>query len=282
MKIRQWTIYILLILTVLAVGLSFLPTDKKEISPFAVWWWDATLDESYLDFAEDNGVNEIYYNATNFDQQTAQFVEKANKKGMKVFYLSGHVEWLEDENEKQKLFDEIEDFKQYQTDFAGQKFEGVHFDIEPHQSANWQTNRIQLLQSLVELADYLKETYQDVKFDYDIPFWFDDQITHNGQTKEVYKHMIDIADRVVVMSYRDTAEKIYNVGEDEVEYAKAVGKTLLLSVETTTDNPDEKFVSFEEEGSGAMLEAISSVKEKMPKHFGFAVHNVKTWKNMIA
>ena len=26
-----------------------------------VWWWDNRIDETYLDFAKENGVNEIYY-----------------------------------------------------------------------------------------------------------------------------------------------------------------------------------------------------------------------------
>ena len=33
-------------------------TQNKPL--LGVWWWDNRLDSSYLDFAEENGVTEIY------------------------------------------------------------------------------------------------------------------------------------------------------------------------------------------------------------------------------
>lgn len=36
---------------------------------FAVWWWDNRLDETYLEFAVEQGVNEIYYYASSFSER---------------------------------------------------------------------------------------------------------------------------------------------------------------------------------------------------------------------
>ena len=38
---------------------------KKEI-PLGIWWWDDTLDDTYLNFARDNNVTEIYYCSDDF------------------------------------------------------------------------------------------------------------------------------------------------------------------------------------------------------------------------
>ena len=77
------------------------------------------------------------------------------------------------------------------------------------------------------------------------------------------------------MSYRDSAEKIYNFAKDEVEYATKNNKKLILGVET--QNVDENIVTFYEEGKEFMNQELKLLRELIPKSFGIAIHHIVSW-----
>ncbi|MBQ9785893.1 MAG: hypothetical protein IJW25_00305 [Clostridia bacterium] len=244
----------------------------KEDRIFGVWWWDDTLGVEYLNFAESNGVTEIYYCNSDFDESTANFIKQANDKGIKVYWLDGDYRWLSDAT---NLHNKLNKYINFQNNYPKSKFAGVHLDIEPHQNEYFDIQREELITSLIELIADLKQTYTNILFDYDIPFWLDDEITYNNSTKPAYQYVIDIAERTFLMSYRDDAESIYNVSEDEIEYAKLVNKVIVLGVETQSSEGDN--VSFQEEGKQFMNQEITKLKELIPANFGICVHQIKTW-----
>lgn len=244
----------------------------KRTEALGVWWWNSDLPESYLDFAQDNGVTEIYYCDSTFDDDTLNFIKNANDRKIKVYFLAGEYQWLYDSN---SLYKKIEQFREFQDANTKYNFEGIHLDIEPHQSPDFSENRALLLEKLISLVYDLSVDYSDIKFDYDIPFWIDDRISFNGKTLPAYAHIIDHADRTFIMSYRDTAEAIYDTAKDEIEYAASVGKPLVLGVETYSTEGDN--VSFMEEGKKYMYDEIAKLKTMIPKNFGVSVHQIKTW-----
>ena len=241
--------------------------DERELG---VWWWNDSLDSKYLTFARDNGVSEIYYCSDDFNEDVSSFIGKANEMGMKVYYLAGEYEWLTDSS---NLYSKINSYIIYQNNYN--KFSGIHLDIEPHQDPTFDDNREELITSLIELASDLKKEYTDITFDYDLPFWLEDEIEFNGVRKEAYKHMIDIANRVFLMSYRDSSEKIYDISKEEIEYAKSVNKVLFLGVETKSDEGDN--VSFQEEGKEYLYEQLFNLHQTLPSNFGLSIHQIKTW-----
>lgn len=247
-------------------------TAKNVVS--AVWWWDNRIDDSYLDFAKNNGVKEIFYYTSSFTQKTRDFIAKANASGIKVFWLTGKYEWIED---PAPLYSKIEEYIAFQNESA-YKFEGIHFDIEPHQHPDFDSERTRLISSLISLASYLRDTYHDIKIEYDIPIWLHDEILFNGKSKPAYAHIIDLASRVTLMSYRDSAEEIYKSAKDEISYAVETGKTLVLGVETGGN--DDDIVTFDEEGSSYMYEQLDILKSMIPSDYTIAVHHIKSWREM--
>lgn len=238
-----------------------------------VWWWNANLDaDKYLDFAEENSVAEIYYCDDGFDEDTAEFIENANGRNMKVYYLSGDYRWLRD---SKSLYAQLENYKKFQSDNKNRSFKGVHLDIEPHQDPLFSKERKFLLTSLISLVYKLKEDFPEIKFDYDIPFWLDDEITFDGETFPAYAHIIKNADRTFIMSYRDSAEKIYSVAKDEVNFGKSVDKTVVCCVETYSEEGDG--VSFMEEGKKYMYGEIEKLRDIIPENSLVAIHQIKTW-----
>lgn len=258
----------------LAIAIKTKQTDSKNTRPLGVWWWDNRIDSSYLDFAEEQNVNEIYYYTSSFTQKTSDFIKDANSRGMKVFWLQGKYEWIED---IQPLKDKMSEFLDYQNQ-SEYKFAGVHFDIEPHQHPEFEDRRTELISSFVNLTVEIKNFYPDLWIEYDLPFWLEDEININGTTKPAYAFVIDNATRVTMMSYRDTWEDIYAVAKDEADYALSIGKTLNFGVETGEN--DDDIVTFYEEGATYMYAQLDTLRNQLPQGFGIAIHHIKDWRNL--
>ena len=272
--IAVWAIALSAVIVLVMV--TFLPKDEgAEARPFGVWWWDNRLDDTYLDFAAENGVNEIYYYASSFNQKTTDFISSAVERGIRVYWLTGEYQWIEDMSGLTALLDEYFAF-QRQSEYA---FSGIHFDIEPHQHPQFEERRQELLTSFVRLTAELHATYPDEFIEYDIPFWLDDEIALYGAIKPAYAHIIDNSSRVTLMSYRDNCEQIYSCAEDEIRYAESVGKKLNLGVETGASGEGSS-VTFYEEGAQYMKKQLEELKERIPSDFGIAVHHIRTWREL--
>ena len=249
----------------------------KEDKPYiGVWWWYPAMSsdlDKYFEFALDNGVTHIYSNEIHFNEDTKYFVKKCNENNVKVYMLDGRYQYLTEEYDKSQLIKRLYKLINFNTDYYS--FDGAHLDIEPHQAPDFDERREELIYKLIDLAHELKQSFPTVSFEYDIPFWFDDQITYNNVTKPAYAHMIDVADRITIMSYRDTAWEIYDVASDEIEYAKSVNKPLNVSVETGEDDIDK--VTFYEEGREYMDAELKELRERLPKDFGIVIHHIRTW-----
>lgn len=240
-----------------------------------VWWWDSDLDVGeYLGFAADNGVTEVYYCDSDFDDGTAEFVSACRSKDIDAYFLAGEYQWLDDPS---PLYSAVERYIAFNAAHAD-AFSGVHLDIEPHQSPDFSARRAELVASLVSLAAGLADRYPSVAFDYDIPFWLDDEVVLGGEALPAYAHMINIADRIFIMSYRDSADAIYRTAEDELAYAAAHGRSLVLGVETYSEEGDE--VSFLEEGKRYMYGELEKLRDMLPDGCALAVHQIKTWREL--
>ena len=254
--------------------------EKKE-RVLGVWWWKKSLGEEYLDFVATRGVNEIYYCSSEFSVNTASFIQKAKEKNIRVYWLGGEYGWAQDST---NLYTKINKYLAYQQEFPNSQFSGVHLDIEPHQNPSWKGTdkespvRVTLIQELIDVAIKVKTDFPDIEFSFDLPFWLDYEITYNGEKRLAYEAMIDICDRVFLMSYRDTADGIYSVSSEEINYAKSVNKSVFMGIETYSTEGDN--VSFWEEGESVMLSEMALLKSMVDESFGLAVHHAERWYEM--
>ena len=278
MKKFRHKIVLFLVLIIVGIGLfTFATHSEQNTTPLGTWWWNKDLDaDEYLTFAANNKVTEIYFCDYDCGDATANIVEKAATKHIAVYVLAGEKEWLNDRSGLDAIIVNYQTFQNTHTT----KLAGIHLDIEPHQFDDFQTNRAAYLLKLVTLINENKTKYPDIKFDYDIPFWLDDEITYNGTTKPTYQHIIDAADRTFLMSYRDTAEKMYDVSQDEITYAQENNKIIFLGAETCSEEGDQ--VSYLEEGKTYMNEQLTALRKKLPDTFGIAIHQIKTWQDLPA
>ena len=269
---KKHTILIVVIfLITLCVVCLFLFKPNKKSPILGVWWWDDELDYSYLDFAKKNYITEIYLCTSKFNNSTNEFIKHANEKNIKVFWLAGEYQWIENNDLLKK---QIEKFLYYQNKFEN-IFSGIHLDIEPHQHDQFKNKRTELITKFVNLVYSIRQEYPNIWIEYDLPFWLHDEILLNGQTKPAYEHILDNSNRVTLMSYRDTFEKIYEVSKEEIEYAIKTNKIINLGVATKSNEGDN--VSFQEEGKEVMKQEIEKLRKIIPNNFGIAIHHIKSW-----
>ena len=238
-----------------------------------VWWWNINYDPNiYLPFLKENGITEIYIEDARFSEETSAFIKDANSKNIKVFLLQGLKDWILDHTELTKI---IEKYRMFNKNYPNTTYSGLHLDVEPHQFDDFQERRVYYLEKYVQFVYEIVNENPDINIDFDVPFWLHDEIEYNGQTKMVYKHLIDIGNRIFIMSYRDTAEAIVKCAIEELEYAKEKGKMLFLCVETKSTEGEH--VSFQEDGKKVMYEELRKLGNLVNQTYGVSIHHVKTW-----
>lgn len=281
MKKFLWIVSAIVICIIAGIAVIFylLPKDDelllKTDATVGVWWWTNQNEDEYLKFASKNGVDEIYYCDYELNEKTYTFVKKAKGMGFKVYALWGECDWIFD---KSDLDDLIEKYNTFNETYSDAKFSGVHLDVEPHQLDEFGTNREAVMFEYVKFVYDVVDENVSVSFDFDIPFWAHDMVDYGGVYQPVFAHVIDKANRVFVMSYRDSADAIYEVAQEEVIYANQKGKTIALSVEMTSLEGDN--VSFQEEGKEILYSELEKLEDKLSQKFIISIHNIKTWNEL--
>jgi hypothetical protein len=284
-RLNRYSFYAVLMLICLSIsacfiGCSLMPTPDKDYyekntGVLGVWWWHDELikEDKYLDFAARNSVNEIYLCTEDFSQETAAFISKAGTKGMKVFLLAGDYRYIYD---KAPLDTLIVKYAEYQKSTApSEKFSGVHLDVEPHQDPAFSANRKNILNTYLHFVIDVCAEYE-TDLDFDIPFWFDDEVPYRGNTVKLFEAVMSEANRVFVMSYRDTAEEMYEAAKDEIAFAKKHNQEIILGAETYSEEGDH--VSYFEEGKKYMYAELAKLHGFIDyKNYGIAIHHIKTW-----
>jgi hypothetical protein len=256
-----------------------------SIQPLGVWWWSSSLiqDPRYFDFAVENHVTEIYLarpesDIGDFGPEIEAFIEKAKGRGIRVYLLLGfgYITY-----EYPRLREALYLYKDYQARVPeNRRYDGIHLDIEfhaDHPEWNDEDKRPELLTEYLILITRLRAEIPETPMDIDIPAWFDQIVEYKGAARPLYRFLIDTADRVCVMAYRDTAEAMYEIAGEEVAYARQTGKPIMLGAEAAKD-PQWDHVSYAEEGRRYLYEQLELLKNivNYPKA-GISIHHMEAW-----
>jgi hypothetical protein len=259
-------------------------SGSSSIHPLGVWWWNADLilNPQYLDFAAQNHVDEIYlarpdHSVQDFGPEIEAFIEQAKRKGIKVYLLLGFGYITYD---YPRLRDALLLYGEYQTRVPdGRRFDGIHLDIEFHVDHPDWSNTDKHADILAEYLDLIVQLRSEISgiMEIDIPAWFDQILSYDGTERPLYQILIDTVDRVFVMSYRDTAEAMYEIASEEVAYARQTNKPIMLGAELGEDE-EWDHVSYFEEGRLYLYEQLKLLKDVVNySKAGASIHHMKTW-----
>ena len=148
-----------------------------------------------------------------------------NTKNLEIFGLDGSPS---DINNIKKLLKDIELLKSLKKDYPNIK--GFQVDIEPYLLPQYNENKSVIWRKYLTIISKLKQACQrvDLKFSVVIPYWLN-HITLNG--KNVGFEVVNIADEVVLMSYKSKAKLIKEISKDFLNYAHLVGKKVKIGLE---------------------------------------------------
>jgi hypothetical protein len=280
-----------IMLTLLVVGSLVNPFDSKvnaEGTPRATWLWDTALIQSKPDevlaFLSESNANQVYLqiNISIPNSSYRQFISKASAIGIQVHALDGAPNWVSSKGSTylNTFFSWV---KNYQATAApAEKFTGVHLDVEPYLFSGWTSNYKSTVLSYQNILLSAKSQAAQLRLPLgaDMPFWFDEYTYNNKIGKgNLAQWVISTVDSPTIMAYRDTAPAIADIISNEVNMARAAGKTLVIGVETGATSEGD-FITFHEEGKMYMEGELSAVQTQYGGNLVFAIHYLESWINM--
>lgn len=271
-------------------GVQVLPEKPEPATLYrGTYIWRAETLESegdeILSFARENGVNLLY---VRIDRERPfsmyrDFVRKAQGEGIEVHAMGGHPVWALAPS-KGKILALVDWVKAYNEEAAAaEKFRGVHLDIEPYVMPQWRENRESVLrQWMGNMQAFISEAKAGgLEASIDMAAWLDNTPTPGQPDTPISHWMIERLDHTTLMAFRDHADSIVGLVENQLKYADSIGKKLVVAVETK-ESHEGKFVSFYEEGMGEMNRQLKQVTELLKgysSYMGQAIHAYEYWKN---
>jgi hypothetical protein len=244
----------------------------------AAWWWDASAARAddaaraaVLDLAARERIGTLWVQVSTEPAPEPgspartladipgwrRLIADAHRRGIRVEALDGDPTWALQVFHAAPLA-VVDAVRAYNAGAAPhERFDGLHFDIEPYTLLSWRypRSREQVLRELLDvvLQCQARARAAGLQFGVDVPFWWDavdsrtgrpvSATVFEGAPVSAVRVLIDRLDNVGIMNYRNAAEgpdgMIAN-GTALLAYAsRAKGARVYMGVETTLSDPSD-------------------------------------------
>jgi len=307
------------VMAVCCMGLSRLMAD--DATPMRAMWVYETEkllgsgkeEAELLTFAASRRITDLFLQThfipgTNADAleianaaQMKALLRAATAAGVRVHALSGDPVHTLRKNHP-KVLRRVEALAAFNTGAGpAARFAGLHLDIEPHALPEWKTaseeeKRVLLTQFVevnVAAAELLRARAPGTIYGTDIVFWLDKvqddgsplrPITFRGVTKDAAKHLLDVADHVGIMSYRDRAEGpngIISLVKRTIAYADTARGRAFVGVKMADIGPQmEGFFGRTEQEMDSEVRKVDAAYAAHRGYAGPAYFMYAAYKNM--
>ncbi|WP_157371543.1 hypothetical protein [Angustibacter sp. Root456] len=247
-----------------------------------LWVWGKDDPQRVVDFAVAHGVDDLYVHVTptvltDGDlPRLRALAQLAQAAGLTLSALGGDPAWTN------RPADAL---AWQQAALSTGLFRAAHVDVEPYALAGWSTprKRAALAAKYVDLLTRLQSA-DPRPLEADVPFWYGTIASPTGHGT-LADDVLARVDAVTVMSYRDSAAAMVDVGRDVLQRADRLAATtgrrvpVHLAAET---NPltDCAYCTFAEEGDAALRQALDAVDVAAgayATYAGTAVHDLTGW-----
>jgi len=210
---------------------------SSHTQKYAIWLWDlrkiAGKEQEVVSRLRRDLFSRVYLQISRDLEAVRPFLREAAAAGIEVFALDGESGHIDDWS---YLADDIRRVSEFNASAQGYGFAGIQFDVEPYLKKDFNLRRQHYADQYLKMASELKRLSDGkLKLSFALPFWFHKLLVQN---KPLSFLVIDIADEVVLMSYRTTYEDLVSSALADLCYAGAAGKPLFLGLEVTR-LPDE-------------------------------------------
>jgi len=207
-----------------------------------------------------------------------EFIKQAHEHGICIQFLAGNAAWA---YQNREVFQLIETLSLYNMNVPKEsRFDGLHFDIEPHTLPAWNTHpklRDRFLESIEMYGEKMSYYNPDIIFGYDVPtFWKEEEI-------EIF---LKNCDYLALMNYVDNAASMVNRAQKFLKVAERLGKKIETGIET--QGPSKRWgvtppITFYDEGWERMEKILDKANKKFsksPAFIGFAIHYYESYRKM--
>ena len=217
--------------------------NATDVVRFAV---EKDLDAVFLSFPPKRIDQDDWYRAV---------IDGLQANGIHVYALSGRSEWFDD-------FQNVVDWYAYLlevTTRADLGFEGLHIDLEPWTRDDWAGHEDAAAHEYLDILRYLSARAHERGWtlEVDIPFWLDQKPEIHGGL--LHEEVLGIADAVTVATFRDTADEITRLAEQEMQAGARLEKPVRLAVSVKVH--EFEYVTFMDDGEAVMERNLRWVDE---------------------
>jgi len=273
----------------------------------ALWVWgssaaivsDSRAQDEFFSFIIAPGgdvalrINRLYFFGDNLGISSnpapvRAFLRRAHKSGIAVEYLTGDAVWAlpgMGYNATARV-DKVIAFNTGAA--ADERFDGIHFDIEPYLLAEWNSNRASVSANFVNI---LKESRakitssgQNLSLAADIPTWYSFTVPEIWQP--ITAPLTPLSNATIMNSFDSKANFLFGYGGADV--SGGIGPNLRVSgalpltfgAETGITDPNTTFF---EEGRNALTETFTAAAQTYsgaPRFGGLAIHHFDSLRSL--
>lgn len=247
------------------------PGSGAATAPVSMWVWSAGDPDDLVEFASAQNVDRLYvyvYRPRGAELVRLQEVaDLARAVAIELWAMSGIPHWAL-RHEKVLSWQ--------RNALATGLFVGTHLDVEPYGLRAWDRRPERVIERFVRMLDKVQDA-DDRPLHVDVPYWYENFDAPGDTGETLADAVLDVADGVTVMSYRDTAtgpNSLSVIAEDMLDRAEAAGVPIELAVETNRLGCEH--CTFYEEDADAMRAVIDTMEGLLVDHptfTGFAVHD---------
>ncbi len=202
------------------------------------------------------------------------FLTAAHAKGLRVDYLVGEPDWATPAKESEGIATLKAMLKFNQGGAAGQRYDGIQYDVEPYALPGWDKNQVAIEGGTVDLYSKcqaaIKASGQRVILSAAIPRWYGNVNGHDFSSP-----IIDHTDEVDVMDYVTTVQQLVGDPAAILAHANQVHKKVWIGVETL-ELKDTPRTTFFGSGNAALENVLATALpqfKQQPSFVGYAIHH---------
>ena len=257
----------------------------------SVWCWehecveDARVQASLLGFCRDHALASVYLQLSSEYERPTQFAAlsalagSARDQDLALWWAAGRPEWVLPENRSEPLaaITNAAAINGKLTAAGQLPITSIIYDVEPYLLDEWSDDPAKVIADYDALAAALHEQARGAGLELwlALPFWYE---TRAAAEAPSVGSVLEHADGLVLMTYRNDAEDIEQASAPMVDSAQAQHVPVVIAVETQCVSPS--YTSFCSAGRSGLEWSLSELRARLdrkPTVLGFAVHEFSSW-----
>ncbi|MDP9268623.1 MAG: hypothetical protein M3P27_09925 [Acidobacteriota bacterium] len=255
----------------------------------AVWVWnnwvasDPERRDDLIAFCRQRGINVLFLHVLPEELSVRSadfraFLTQAHEQGFKVQALAGAPEWVfADKRERLSGFLAAV-LKFNQEGPAEARFEGIHLDVEPYDTAEWKAGPAAVGKQYLEMLEFTRARIGALPLAADVPPWYSTVEMDATAGRSLLAAVVERVDQIGLMAYARQVRDIGGSSRYALEAARRQGKGVWVGMSAQLYDSDMK----RDQPLRAQVEnVVKSIEKRLksaPGLLGIAIHDYEHYR----